>query len=267
MEPIRILHENVIMQQGGIENLIMNIYRNIDRNKIQFDFMVHREKKGFFDDEIKSMGGKIYVTPPFNPFHHHSYLNGIKSVLSEHPEYKIIHCHSELNMWPLRIAAKMNVPIRIAHSHSSKTPIDLKYFFMKYQQVFIKKYCTHMFMCSKEAGKWAFGEEAIKQDNAYVVKNGIDINKFVFNRKVREEVRKELNLNNKFVVGNVGRLVKPKNHSFLLNIFNEVLKRKKNAVLLLVGEGELETEIKNKVKVMGLEQNVIFTGLRADTER
>ncbi len=267
MKPIRVLHENVIMDQGGIENLIMNIYRNIDRDKIQFDFLVHRSKKGCFDNEIRELGGKIYVTPPFNPLRHYQYINGIRGVLLNHPEYKIIHCHSELNMWPLRIAAKAGIPVRIAHSHNSKTSVDLKYFFMKYQQLTIKKYCTHMFMCSEEAGKWAFGDKGIKSENAYIVKNGIEADKFGYDPAIRKTVRAEFGIENKFVIGHVGRFMKQKNHTFLIDIFDEVLKRRSDAVLFLVGEGELEDEIRNKVKRLNIEKNVIFTGARNDVNR
>ena len=106
MEPIRILHENVIMDPGGIETQLMRIYRNIDRSKIQFDFLLHRTQKGAFDDEIKSMGGRIYYAKPFNPFHHISYINSMKKFFSEHDEYKIMIAHAELALCPLKVAAE-----------------------------------------------------------------------------------------------------------------------------------------------------------------
>jgi len=106
MEPIRVLHENVIMDPGGIEALLMNVYRHIDREKVQFDFMVHRPDHAFYEDEIESLGGRIYRTPKFSPIpgQYQAYMKSIEKILSEHPEYKIIHAHAELNLWPLMIA-------------------------------------------------------------------------------------------------------------------------------------------------------------------
>ena len=146
MEPIRILQEVTSMNTGGVETLLMNIYRNIDREKIQFDFMMHREVgTGFYEDEIKRLGGKIYGGIPFNPLNHRKYLNSIDDFFEKHPEYSIIHAHNAFSMFTLRSAEKHGVRVRIAHSHNTapkllhyKTPFKL------YAKSKVKKYATDL---------------------------------------------------------------------------------------------------------------------------
>lgn len=264
MEPIRVLHENVILDPGGIEAMIMNIYRNIDREKVQFDFLLHRDTKGFYDDEVRSLGGKIYIAPPFNPFHHIKYLKGTEKIIKEHPEYKIIHAHSELNLWPLRIAKKCSVPTRISHSHNAKTTINLKYFFFLYEKLFIKNNCTDMFMCSTPAGEWTYGKKAVKDGKCVFIKNGIVVDDYKYNPEIREKVRKELNLGNSFVVGHVGRYMKQKNHTFLIDIFNEILKIRPDSKLVSAGDGKLMDEIQQKAMNLGIANKILFLGNRSD---
>ena len=262
MKPIRILHENVIMDQGGIENLLMNIYRNVDREKVQFDFIVHREQKGCFEDEITEIGGKIYRTPPFNPFHYNAYASAVEKVYRDHPEYKIVHCHSELNLWPLKIAEKCGIPVRIAHSHNTKCRFSLKTFFFYYEKMFIKKYCTHMFMCSEPAGEWSFGRKAVEENRCRLVKNGIVVPNFTFNETTRERIRHELGIENKIVIGHVGKFMAQKNHEFLIKLFEYIHKENSSTVLMLIGGGELEEKIKTMVHDYSLDDSVMFMGTR-----
>lgn len=266
MEPIRVLHENVIMDPGGIEALLMNVYRHIDRDKVQFDFMVHRPDHAFYEDEIEMLGGRIYRTPKFSPFPgaYQRYMKSVEHILREHPEYRVIHAHAELNLWPLMIAKKLGIPTRIAHSHNARTTINLKYFFFLYEKLFIKNYCTDMFMCSTPAGKWTFGAKAVADGKCVFIKNGIETERFDFNEGIRAKKRKELELGNKFVVGHVGRFMEQKNHIFLLDIFAEIHKQKPDSVLLLVSDGRLMDEIKNKTAQLGLTDSVMFLGNRGD---
>ncbi|MCD7855839.1 MAG: glycosyltransferase family 1 protein [Clostridiales bacterium] len=266
MEPIRILHENVIMDPGGIEALLMNVYRHIDRDKVQFDFMGHRPDHAFYEDEIEKLGGKIYRTPKFSPFPggYRKYIGAVEGILKEHPEYKVIHCHAELNLWPLKAASKLNIPTRIAHSHNAKTTVNLKYFFFLYEKMFIKKYCTHMFMCSTPAGEWTFGKKAVSEGRVKFIKNGIETERFEFNEAVRAEKRRELGLGNKLVVGHVGRFMEQKNHTFLIDIFSEIHRLKPDSALILISDGRLMDDIKKKVKDKGLENSVMFLGNRGD---
>lgn len=262
MEPIRVLHENVIMDPGGIETLLMNLYRHIDTEQIQFDFMLHRPQKGVYEDEILSRGGKIYRTPPFNPFKMNAFKNSVEKILIEHSEYKVFHCHSELNLWPLKYAAKLGVPVRIAHAHNAKSSVDLKYFFMLYEKMFRKRYCTDMFMCSDPAGEWYFGKKAVAEGKVKFINGIIDTDKFKYDETVRREVRQELNVGDKTVIGHVGRFMKQKNHMFLLEIFCEIHKMNPNTVLVLCGNGILEDKIKAKANELGIGKDIIYTGAK-----
>lgn len=267
MKPIRILQENVIMDPGGIESLLMNLYRHIDRDIIQFDFMLHRANKGVYDDEIRKLGGNIYISEPFNPFHHEKYLNSMRTIINNHPEYKIIHAHSELNYWPLKIAKQLGVPIRISHSHNAKSTINLKYMFLCYEKAFIKNVATDWFMCSTLAGEWTYGKKAVKDGKCIFLKNGIETQNYVYNRKIREEKRKELGITDNFVIGHIGRFMQQKNHTFLIDIFSKVKKMNPKSKLLLVSEGRLFDDIKQKVSSYGLQNDVLFLGFRSDVNK
>lgn len=266
MEPIRVLHENVIMDPGGIETLLMNVYRHIDRDKVQFDFLVHRPDHAFYDDEIERLGGKIYKTPKFSPLpgQYQSYMNSVDKILSEHPEYKVFHAHSELNLWPLMIAKKNGIPTRIAHSHNAKTVLNLKYFFFLYEKMLIKNYCTDMFMCSTPAGNWTFGKNAVESGKVKFIKNGIETERFVYSEKARADKRAELGIKDQLVIGHVGRFMQQKNHSFLIDIFKEIHAIRQDSILLLIGDGRLIDDIKFKVHALGLDDAVRFLSNRRD---
>lgn len=267
MKPIRILNVVTRMDAAGIETLLMNLYRNIDREKIQFDFLTHREEAGFYDEEILKLGGRIYSVPSINPFHHKRYIKSLEKFFEDHDEYKIVHSHiNTYSMYPLRAAKNAGVPIRIAHSHIASVPFDKKTPFRIYTKAKLKEYSTHNFACSQIAGKWLYGLKAIKKDNFKVINNSINATLYKYNKKTREIIRNELGIEGKFVVGHIGRFTEQKNHIFLINIFKLVYDKNKNARLLLVGEGEDEVLIRNKVIELGLEKCVIFTGIRNDVE-
>lgn len=259
-EPIRVLHVVTHMNRGGLETMIMNYYRHIDRNKIQFDFLTHRDRKKDYDDEIQSLGGRIYHLPPLNPLDKKGYLKKLDDFFREHPEYKIVHSHLDcMSAYPLRAAKKYGVPVRIAHSHNTSQERNLKYLVKLYSRSLIPKYATDLYACGEEAGKWMF-----KNRPFVVMRNAIDAQKFVYNSEIAKQKKEELGIEEKFVLGHVGRFNLQKNHEFLINIFNEVCKQKENAVLLLVGTGELEEKIHEKVRNLGLNEKVMFLGVRED---
>lgn len=247
------------MNRGGLETMIMNYYRNIDRTKVQFDFLVHRFDKANYDDEILSLGGKIYHLPNLNPFSK-EYLKSLDEFFKNHREYKIVHSHLDcMSAIPLNAAKKYGVPIRIAHAHSSNQIKDLKYPLKLYYKTKISKYATHLFACSEEAGKWMFNTNQF-----FVLPNAIDANLYSFSEEKRNEIRNELQLNNQLVIGHVGRFTSVKNHAFIIDIFNELHKIKPESVLLLAGTGNLMNDIKDKVNKLNLSDNVKFLGLRSD---
>lgn len=267
MEPIRILHENVIMDPGGIETQLMRIYRNIDKSKVQFDFLLHRTQKGAFDDEIREMGGRIYYAEPFNPFHHLKYLNSMRSFFREHPEYKIMIAHAELALCPLKVAKEAGVPVRICYSHNGRFAFSLKRCFMDYETLFLKKYCTDMFAVSELAARYTFGDKAVDEGKVRLIKNGIMVEDFIFDKEIREVKRRELGLQDKFIVGHVGRFMQQKNHMFILETFAKFHDLRKDAHLILIGEGRLEDEIKNKIHALGIADSVTLLGRRMDVNQ
>lgn len=259
--PIRILHVVTDMRMGGLETLIMNYYRNIDREKVQFDFLVHRKEKAVYDDEIISLGGKIFTLPRLNPFSldYHKKLNNF---FKDHPEYKIVHVHQDcLSSIALKSAKKNNVSVRIGHSHSSNQDRNFKYIIKKYYMRSIPKYATELFACSKMAGDWMFRGSTYK-----ILSNAVDAEKFVFDENVRNKLKKDLVLaDDELVIGHVGRFNWVKNHDYLIDVFAEILKMTNNkAKLILVGKGDLEEAVRNKAERLGIEDYVIFMGNRSD---
>lgn len=262
MDTIRILHIVTIMNRGGLETMLMNYYRKINRDRIQFDFLVHRQEEGAYDKEILALGGKIYRMPPINPIKHHIYLSEVKKFFNEHNEYQIIHSHiNTYSMYIIREAKKHNIPVRIVHSHIAKYKLDKKLPFYLYTKFKVHAYVTDKFTCGEEAGQWLFGN---KVNNVKVLPNAIDSKKFIFCEKRSKELRQQLNLENKFIIGHIGRFNEQKNHVFLINIFNEIYKKNKNARLILVGEGKLKNKIEKQIKDMGLENVVYLLGVRED---
>lgn len=264
MEPIRVLHVVTKMDAAGLETLLMNIYRSIDRNKIQFDFLTHRDSEGFYDKEIIELGGHIYSVPPINPLKHVEYISALDNFFwTNRHKYKIVHSHiNTFSMYPLRAAQKAGVPIRIAHSHASGGSLDIKIPFKIYTRMNLKKYSTHNFGCSANAGKYLFGKKAVNLKNFSIINNAIDSKMYTYSELIEHKIKNKLNIEDKYIIGHVGRFTKLKNHSFLIDIFKEVHKKNNHARLMLIGEGELESKIKRQVKDAGLENEVLFMGVQ-----
>ena len=256
---MRVLQVVTKMDRGGLETMLMNYYRRIDRNKVQFDFLVHREERGAYDDEIELLGGKIYRLPRLVPWSV-SYLSSLNNFFDEHLEYKIVHVHQDcLSSVILKAAKKHRIPVRIAHSHSSSQDKNLKYPIKLICKHSIPKYATDLFACGKNAGNWMFGGASYK-----IINNAIDVAAYAYDLTKRQEMRQQLSVENEFTVGHVGRFNQPKNHSFLLEIFNALLKEEPNAVLLLVGGGEDMKMIQVKAQILGIAEHVRFLGIRSD---
>lgn len=256
---IRVLQVVTDMSRGGLETLLMNYYRQIDKNLIQFDFLVHRENKCEYDDEIELLGGKIYRFPILNPFSS-SYKRALGIFFDEHPEYQIVHVHQDcLSSVILKVAKEHGVKVRIAHSHNSSQNKDIKYPIKLFYRQFIPKYATALLACGKAAGDWMF------QGSDYqILNNAIDAKLYTFHEEKRKTIRNIFGISQgENVIGHVGRFSPPKNHSFIIDIFNEVQK-KIPAKLILVGEGNFKKDIEDKVRRMGLDKKVIFTGVRSD---
>lgn len=224
-------------------------------------------KNGKYDDEIKSMGGKIFYLPYLTDIGEKKYLKSLRDFFREHKEYKIVHSHlDQVSGIIMKAAYLENLPIRISHSHSTNNSNNiLAKIYKRYLQSMIVKYGNNFFACSEKAGKWLFRK---KSDECYIVKNGIDINKFEFSEKNRENIREKLNIKeNEFVWGHIGRFAKVKNHEFLIRTFYEYQKKNKNSKLILIGAGPLENKIKEKIKKLGIEGKVIIIGSSNEPEK
>lgn len=260
--PIRILHIVTYMGRGGLETLLMNCLRHIDREQIQFDFLVHREFRGDYDDEIEALGGKIYRLPRLNPANP-GYFRALETFFRSHPEYRIVHCHLDcMSALPLSVAKKCGVPVRIAHSHNANQDTNWKYFLKRFYMKKIPAAATHFFACSQEAGEWMFPGQSVT-----VVKNGIETDRFCFSSNTRSAVRTELGIQNQLVIGHTGRYMPQKNHTFLLDVFAQIREKNPNALLLLIGEGPMEHEIRQKATALDLIDSVRFLGIRKDIDR
>ena len=244
------------MNLGGIETFLMTLYRNIDKTKVQFDFLVHRNEKGFFDDEIQSLGGNIIRVRPLNPFQIIKYYGELNEIFSK-TSYNIIHSHLNANSAIiLKIAKKKGINHRIAHSHTHSSTNSFNGLFKRLIKTYINNVCNHKIACSNSAGVWLFGTKA----DFKIINNSIETSKFSFDQETRLKVRKLLSINeNTIVIGNIARFNQEKNHQFLIDIFSEFNKKFKSK-LILIGEGELQFSIREKVKRLRLSKQVIFTG-------
>jgi len=264
MKPIRVLQIVTIMNRGGLESMLMNYYRNIDRSRVQFDFLEHRSGLHDFTQEINALDGKLFSVPNIDPLNMNGYSTKLNDFFKQNKDYKIVHSHLDcMSAFPLKIAQVNEIPIRIAHSHNTNQELNWKYPVKIISKKFIPKYANVLFACGNEAGKWMYGKKTFS-----VLNNAIDASKFSFNDGIRNDVRKELGLESgEFIVGHVGRFNKQKNHKFIIQVFNEVVKINSNSKLLLVGVGELEDEVKKIIDRMNISNKVIFLGIRNDINR
>lgn len=258
---IRVLHSVSNMDRAGLETMLMNYYRHIDRDFVQFDFLANKPKPGAYEDEVRELGGRIFVTPGFNPVKIPKYRKYMKKIFSENPEIQIVHAHNgALAYYALREAQRNGIPHRIAHSHNSKINWDLKWPIKQYCRANLKNAATDFWGCGELAVEFYFGKKIEQSKNYTLIKNAIEEERFLFDEDIRSKMRRKYNLDNKFVIGHVGRFMYQKNHTFLIDIFSEIYKRNPNSVLLLIGEGELEEKIREKIERLGLTNAVIFTG-------
>lgn len=249
---------------GGVESVVMNYYRHIDRTKIQFDFICDEDSTNIPYEEIEKLGGKVILIPPYQKVFKYHYA--LKKVLKD-GNYKIVHSHiNTLSVFSLFTAKCANIPVRIAHSHSTTNKKEKKKNLLKQiLRPFSRTFATDYMCCSVFAGRWLFGNKEYDKGNVYLLNNAIDLDKFKYDEQIRKEKRKEMNISDDtLVIGHVGRFVEQKNHRFLIDIFYEVYKQNNDAILLLVGQGPLMSEIKEKTKKLKLEKNVKFLGQRKD---
>ena len=252
---------------GGVESVIMNYYRHLDHSKVQFDFICDEDSTRIPYDEIKKLGGRVFLVPKYQNLP--KYLKALEKLFKEN-QYHIVHSNiNTLSVFPLYAARKAGVPIRISHSHSTSNPKEWKRNLIKnILRPFSKRYATEYFACSELAGRYLFGNKTFDQGEVKIIHNAIDIEKFKFDEVARKKLRKEFGIKDSTVViGHVGRFVQQKNHTFLVDVFNEYHKKNLDSKLLLVGSGPLEDEIKKKVERLGFKDSVLFLGQRDDINK
>ena len=252
---------------GGVESVIMNYYRHLDHSKVQFDFICDEDSTRIPYDEIKKLGGRVFLVPKYQNLS--KYLKALEKLFKEN-QYRIVHSNiNTLSVFPLYAAKKAGVPIRISHSHSTSNPKEWKRNLIKnILRPFSKRYATDYFACSEVAGRYLFGNKAFDRGEVKIIHNAIDVEKFKFDEVARKKLRKEFGIKDSTVViGHVGRFVQQKNHTFLVDVFNEYHKKNLDSKLLLVGSGPLEDEIKKKVERLGFKDSVLFLGQRDDINK
>ena len=257
---IRILQCVNNMHRAGLETVLMNYYRNIDRTRIQFDFLMHRPERSEYDDEIEAMGGRIFRAPRLYPQNYPAYFRFMKQFFRDHSEYRVVHSHIDsMSYLPLLAAKHAGVPVRIAHSHSTSIDLDMKYPLKQLFRFGLTSVATHYCACGVKAGEFLF-----RGADYQLIANAVEGDRFRYNEVIREEKRHELGLDNALVIGHAGRLTYAKNHEFLLRLFESLHLRRPDAVLLLAGKGEKEMELRRLARELGIKEYVMFLGSRND---
>lgn len=265
-EPVRIAQVIGKLNAAGVEAVINNYYRNLDHSRFQFDYYIDADSAFAPPQELKDMGARYYVIPPYQ--HLFRYMGAlIRHFRAE--KYEIVHVNmNTLAVFALCAAWIAGVPVRINHNHSTAGRGELLRNIMKYSlRPFAKVFATDYCACSKASGMWLFGKRAVKKQQVTVFHNAICLSRFQYNAHIRQSVRLELGLADSFVVGHVGRFCVQKNHEFIIEIFREVSERRPDARLLLVGVGERMEEIRQRIAAAGLSEKVILLGARSDVER
>lgn len=264
--PMRVLQMTASLYSGGSQNMIINLYKAIDRNKIQFDFIVDHPELDDLKPVVEELGAKIYVMPKFVGTNVLEVKKAWNSFFKEHPEYKIIHSHSRSYAAIYLKIAKEHGLKTIIHSHNTSNGSGIKSRIKDFLQKDLRNVADYFIGCSLNAGKWLFGEKIVNSDKFYVLNNAIDVNKFKFNKEIRDKYRKELNLENNKVFIQVGEFNDQKNHKFTVELFKELVKKEPNSKLLLVGNGEYYKDIENMINSYNLNDNIVLLGRRNDVD-
>lgn len=268
-KPIKVLQMIASLYRGGSQSVVMNLYRKIDRTKVQFDFIIDHEKYDDYRSEIEELGGKIYVLPTFKGTNIFEVKKAWNDFFVNHPEYKILHSHS-------RSYASIYIPIArkyglktIIHSHSTSNGKGITSIVKNILQYPLRYQSDYYMACSKDAGKWLFGEKVINSSNFYILKNAIDVKKFIYDEKIRKQYRKEFNVENQKVFIQVGNYIETKNHMFSIGCFEKLLKLDSNCKLYFIGAGNtsIQKNVSDIIKEKNLQNNVFMLGVRDDVDK
>lgn len=259
---MKVLHVTVELDGGGVDRLLYDYCSRMITDH-RFDFVVTSPSRGILEAPLEALGCRIFHLPTIRG-DLRLRMRRLRSILAEGC-YDAVHDHTGYRgLFTLALAQKMKVPCRIAHSHICNIPESPLQHFVRFAATHISKYfATDLFACGEDAAKWMWGEYAAREA-VEILPNAINISEFRFDSSIRKEMRQQLKIDDKFVIGNVARFSYQKNHSFLIDVFREVANSREDAVLLLVGGGELLSAIKKKVEAVGLAEKVVFLGVRED---
>lgn len=263
---IRILHSVSNMDRAGIETMLMNYYRHMDRSRIQFDFLANKGKPGDYDEEIRAMGGRVWVSPGLSPAKYPAYMVYMKRLLAENPDIRVLHAHNEaMGFYALRGAQRAGLPVRIAHAHNTRIIRDYKWPLKMVCKALLPLSATELCACGTDSGIYFFGSKRWERQGR-LIHNAIEVERFRYQEELRARMRREAGLGDAPVVGHVGRMNVQKNHRRLLEIFAALSRRMPEARLVLIGVGELEQEVRAQARRLGLAEKIHFLGLRADVD-
>ena len=266
---IRVLHYIPGFDHGGIESRLLDWYKHIDRNKVTFDILkLTPDNDNELIKEFIDLGGNVFTLPRFSMKSVISFMKALKSFFIVNHNYDVVHCHAPTTgYFILKEAKKYDIPLRIIHSRTTSFNPDEKNIIIKKM---LKKitpiYANRYFACSKEAGEWIYNRTILSSDKFKVINNGIEAKKFIFNDQKRNQLRSEMEIEDYFVIGHIGRFSTAKNHPFIIEIFYEILKKRSNSKLILIGDGPTEDDTRKKAKKLGIENNVLFLGRQNNVE-
>lgn len=264
---LRVLHVIGKMDRGGAETLLMNLYRVIDRSRVQFDFLVHSPEKGDYDDEIEALGGTIYHLIPFAAGNLPRYRSACRTFFREHRgQYPIVHGHIGSCAAIYLGEAKRFGSVCIAHSHAQKgslSPAELVFRMLSYPT---RNVADYFIACSEQAGIDRYGKAVVASDKFRILNNGIDVARFTCTDAEHAAAKQDAGYGDNVVIGHVGRLTEIKNHKFLIDVFCEFKGLHPSALLFLVGRGPLEEQLKSYVAKRGVSDSVAFFGVRPNVE-
>ncbi len=264
MSKIKVLQMIGSLDIGGSQSFIMNLYRNIDREKVQFDFILDHPEQLYYKDEVEKLGGKVYFMPTFKGTNIRQVRKAWSDFFHSHPEYSVLHSHVRSYASLYLPIAKKNHVKTVIHSHSTSNGSGVAAFVKMILQYPLRYQADFFMGCSRQSGEWLFGKKVCNSNRYCVMPNVIDLTRYERNDTVRENYRKTLHAEDKYVYIHVGRLHEAKNHMFLLDLYHEIAKRRPDSVLWLVGDGELRQQIEARIRKLHLEDHVRLLGSRDD---
>lgn len=271
IRPARVLMAVGKMDRGGMETMLMNLYRCIDRDRLQFDFLCTKPGEADFDGEILALGGRIFHTSLPKQAGPKRILEEMRKVMEEEGPFAAVHAHLLFfNGFVLLAARRAGISIRISHSHASSL---LKYHSLKgkgyaaFMRRLLMKNATCLLACSRQAGIYLYGEKAVRCGRVELFANAVDVDAFAFRPQTAAELRAQFGAGEEtLVIGQVGRMIPEKNHVFLLELARLLKEKGADCRFLLIGDGPLRASLAQKVALYGLGDRVIFTGLREDVD-